>query len=328
MLKIIMIISAMLHTFIVMSMDVLGNNMGAALNYADVFQRGLGGQKFTVGVRFSALYDAAGTSTNQFKYIDGKTIKIPVLTVTGMVDTTRDTIGTATRKVDNAWETKTLSHDRTFRTLVDPADIDETNMAVSIGNITSVFVNEELFPEMDKYMASKLFTEVTAYGTINNDAVATAANVLAVFDKFMTALDESEVPEEGRYLYVTPAINALLKEALNNSRQLGTAQAGNDVSRIINMIDDVKRVTVPSSRMKEAYVFTVGAVPAAGADQINMILVHPKAVIAPIKIDQILIDEPSALSDGKALYFQRQYWDAFLLEQKAAGCQINATVVA
>ena len=115
----------------------------AALNYADVFQRGLQGQKFTVGVKFSDLYDPSGTSTSAFKYGDGKTIKIPVLTVTGLVDHNRDSITTATRKYDNAWETKTLAHDRNFRTLVDPADIDETNMAASIGNITSVFVNEE-----------------------------------------------------------------------------------------------------------------------------------------------------------------------------------------
>jgi hypothetical protein len=295
----------------------------AALNYADVFQRGLQGQKFTVGVKFSDLYNPSTTNTNSFRYVDGQTIKIPVLTVTGMVDSTRDSITAYSRKVDNAWETKTLAHDRTFQTLVDPADIDETNMALSIGNITSVFVNEELFPEMDKYMASKLFTDVDNYGTISNAAVTTSAEVLAEFDAFMEALDEAEVPEEGRILYVTPAINTLLKGAVDRRFDNQT-----DLSRIIATLDNVKKVVVPSSRMYEAYDFTTGAVPAAGADTINMILVHPKAVIAPIKIDQIYIDEPSAKTGGKSLYFQRQYWDAFLLEQKAGGCQINATVVA
>lgn len=295
----------------------------AVLNYADVFQRGLQGQKFTVGVKFADLYNPSTTSTNSFKYVDGQTIKIPVLTVTGMVDSTRDTITAYSRKVDNAWETKTLAHDRTFQTLVDPADIDETNMALSIGNITSVFVNEELFPEMDKYMASKLFTDVTAYGTISNAAVATSANVLAVFDTFMEALDEAEVPEDGRILYVTPAINTLLKGAVDRRFDNQT-----DLTRVIASLDNVKKVVVPAARMKESYNFTTGAVPAAGADQINMILVHPKAVIAPIKIDSIYIDEPSATTGGKSLYFQRQYWDAFLLAQKAGGCQINATIVA
>ena len=295
----------------------------AALNYADVFQRGLQGQKFTVGVKFSDLYNPSTTSTNSFRYVDGKTIKIPVLTVTGMVDSTRDSITAYSRKVDNAWETKTLSHDRTFQTLVDPADIDETNMALSIGNITSVFVNEELFPEMDKYMASKLYTDASAAGNISNAAVTTSAEVLAEFDAFMEALDDAEVPEEGRILYVTPAINTLLKGAVDRRFDNQT-----NLSRVIASLDNVKKVVVPSSRMYEAYDFTVGATPAAGADTINMILVHPKAVIAPIKIDQIYIDEPSAKTGGKSLYFQRQYWDAFLLDEKANACQINATVVA
>jgi hypothetical protein len=294
----------------------------AALNYAEVYQRALQGQKFTVGVKFSDLYNPSTTSTSAFKYVDGQTIKIPVLTVTGMVDSTRDSITAYSRKVDNAWETKTLSHDRTFQTLVDPADIDETNMALSIGNITSVFTTEELFPEMDKYMASKLYTDAATAGNISNAAVTTGAEVLAEFDSFMEALDEAEVPEEGRILYVTPAINTLLKGAVD--RRFDNQK---DLSRIIASLDNVKKVIVPSSRMKEAYDFTLGAVAAAGADQINMILIHPKAVIAPVKIDQIYIDEPSAKTGGKSLYFQRQYWDAFLLAEKADGCQINATVV-
>jgi len=299
----------------------------AVVNYADVYQQALNGQKFTGGVRFADLYDPSGTSTNAFKYVDGKTIKIPVLTVSGMVDSTRDSITAYARKVDNAWESKTLAHDRTFQTSVDPADIDETKMALSIGNITSVFTNEELFPEMDKYMSSKLYTDVDTYGTLNTDAVATSANVLTVFDTFMEALDEAEVPEDGRILYVTPAINSLIKQGLSASRQLGNAGSTTEVNRIVSILDNVKRVTVPSGRMKSLYDFTIGAVADAAAVQINMILVHPKAVIAPLKIDQIYIDEPSAKTGGKSLYFQRQYWDAFLLEQKAAGCQVNAVAV-
>ena len=114
----------------------------AALNYAEVFQAGLTGQKFTVGVKFAELYDPSGTNTNMIKFLGGKIIQISVLTVDGMRDHNRDTIALATRRHDNTWEAKTLSHDRYWETLVDPVDVDETNMEVTIGNITSVFVNE------------------------------------------------------------------------------------------------------------------------------------------------------------------------------------------
>lgn len=294
----------------------------AELTYAVIYQQALA-QKYTSGVKFAKLYDPSGTDTNRFKFMGGNTIKIPKLSVTGMVDHNRDQVTAYSRKVDNSYETKVLSHDRDFDTLVDPADIDETNMALTIGNITRVFTTEELFPEMDKYMASKLYSEVATYGTINNDAVTTSAEVLNVFDKFMENMDEGDVPEDGRILYVTPAINTLLKNAVDRRFQNEPS-----INRIIASLDNVERVTVPSGKMKEVYDFTEGAVAGVGADQINMILVHPKSVIAPVKIDEIYIDEPSAKTKGKSLYFQRQYWDVFLLEERAVGCQINATIVA
>jgi hypothetical protein len=298
----------------------------AALNYAEVYQKALA-QKFHVGVKFAELYDAGGTSTNMFKFVDGKTIKIPRLTVTGMKDTNRDGLVTAARRVDNTWETKELSHDRQWDTLVDPSDIDETNEALTIGNITSVFNNEELYPEMDAYMASKLYADLGTFsGTINNDAVTTGAEVLAVFDKLMTNMDDEGVNEEGRILYVTPAINALLKAAITASRRADTG--AEDLTRIVSTIDNVKRVTVPSARMKSAYDFTTGFAAASGAVQINMVLVHPKAVIAPIKVSESYLDEPSAKTNGKYYYFQRQYWDAFILERKVGGVQVNAVAEA
>ena len=301
----------------------------AALNYADIFQQGLTGQKFTVGVKFSALYDPSGTNTSMVKFLGGKTVQISVLTVSGMRDHNRDGLSLATRRHDNSWEPHTLAHDRYWETLVDPADVDETNMATSIGNITAVFVNEELFPEMDKYMASKLYADALA-GNKREAAtypVGTAEQVLAEFDKMMEVMDEGEIPEDGRIVYMTPPINTLLKNALTASRQLGTVNANDTINRLINILDNVAKVVVPSGRMKSAYVFTDGAVAAVGAEQINIILVHPKAILAPIKVESVFIDEPSAKTQGKSLYYQRKYWDVFVLAQKTNGLQINYTNV-
>lgn len=301
----------------------------AALNYASIFQQGLAGQKFKVGVKFSDLYDVSGTSTNLIKYMGGKVIQIAVLTVSGMRDHNRGALTLATRRHDNSWEPHTLAHDRYWETLVDPADVDETNMAASIGNITSVFVSEELFPEMDKYMASALFSQAAAGNkrASGTYAVATSANVLTEFDAMMEKMDDNEIPEEGRILYVRASVKRLLKEAFSNARQIGTSAAGEDVNRLVQRIDDVKIVTVPSARLYSEYVFTDGAVAADGADTINMILVHPKAILAPVKVDSVYIDEPSAKTQGKSLYYQRKYWDAFLLAQKTNGLLINYTSV-
>lgn len=291
------------------------------LNYATQYQEALV-QKFTKGASFGALYNTP--NNNIIKWTGPKTIQIPSIKVGGYTDVDRNVVGGYTRRVDNSFEPKTLAHDREFRTLVDPVDIDETNMAVSIANITRVFVNEESIPEHDKYMASKLYSEFTGFGKTADVTALTAANVLGVFDTFMLEMDEAEVPQEGRILYVTPAVKKLLKEAEQIQRTLDIKGAGeNAINRNVYSLDDVTIVTVPSSRMKTAYNFTSGAVADPTAKQINMILIHPLSVVAPQKYEFVDVDTPSAATGGKYLYYERKYWDVFLLQAKADGVKFN-----
>ena len=105
----------------------------ALVNYATNYLQALQ-QKFNAQLSFNALYNSPN-NTN-IRFVNAKTIQIPRLSVGGFVDVDRDTVGEFSRRVDNDWETKTLEHDREFRTLVDPMDIDETNMALSINSST------------------------------------------------------------------------------------------------------------------------------------------------------------------------------------------------
>jgi hypothetical protein len=291
-------------------------------NYAELYQQALQ-QRFAEGLMFNALYNTPNNRT--IKWINAKTIQIPRITTGGFVDVDRDVVGNFTRRADNSWETKTLEHDREFRTLVDPADIDETNMALSIANITRVFNDEQKIPEMDKYMASKLYAEFLAYGGTAATTALDETNVLSVFDTFMEEMDDAEVPQKGRILYVTPAVKKLLKQAKEIQRTLNVSGNNGSVNRNVYDLDDVEIVTVPSSRMKTAYNFTDGAVPDATAKQINMILIHPLAIVAPQKYEFVDLDEPSAATGGKYLYYERKYWDVFILEKKVAGVKFHIT---
>ncbi|PFD98915.1 capsid protein [Bacillus sp. AFS023182] len=289
-------------------------------NYAQNYQQALQ-QKFSQGLSFIELYD---TPNNQnIKWINAKTIQIPRVTTGGFTDVDRDVVGSYTRRADNDWETKTLTHDREYKTLVDPQDVDETNMALSISNITRVFNDEQKIPEMDKFMASKLYSEFGSYGQTANTTALTVDNVLSVYDDFMMEMDDAEVPQEGRILYVTPQVKKLLKQAKDIQRSLDVGANNGNVDRNIYSLDDVKVKTVPSSRMKTAYNFTNGAVPDAAAKQINMILVHPSTVISPQKYEFVSLDAPSATTSGKWFYYERKYWDAFLIEKKVPGIKFN-----
>ncbi|PFX49725.1 capsid protein [Bacillus pseudomycoides] len=295
----------------------------ATLNYASQYQQALI-QKFSNGLSFGALYS---TPNNKIvKWTGAKTIMIPRIKVGRYTDVNRDVVGGYTRRVDNSFEPKTLGHDREFSTLVDPVDVDETNMAVTIANITRVFNEEEAIPEHDKYMASKLYAEYTGAGKVADSTALTVANILGVFDQLMFEMDEAEVPQTGRILYVTPAIKKLLKEAEGIQRDLDIkGRSENDVARGISSLDDVDIVSVPSSRMKTAYNFTNGAVPDAAAKQINMILIHPLSVVSPQQYEFVDLESPSASTRGKYFYYERKYWDVFILGAKVDGVKFNIT---
>ena len=283
----------------------------AVLNYAEQYARALANAYPSV-LHFAALRSAENDS--RYQWVNGNTIKIPTLTTTGRVDADRDTITVAKRNYNNAWELKTLRNHRKWSTLLHPMDIDETNQVASIQNITQVYNETQKFPEMDSYLISRLYADWVAAGGKADTTVLTEENILQKFDAFMEAMDEARVPASGRILYVTPAINTVLKNAKELSRSIKNGESA--ISRSVHSLDDVRIESVPSSLMKTIYDFTEGAVPGVGTKQIHMLLVHPSAVITPEKYAFSQLDAPSAGSEGKYVYFEEAYDDVFILNQR------------
>jgi hypothetical protein len=289
-----------------------------AYNYATVFQSRLE-QKYAKELTSADLT----TASDKVKWVGGKDIKIPRLDVAGYKDHNRKG-GWNRQGLSNDYETKTLQHDRDVEFFVDIMDVDETNQTLTAANVTTVFEQEQAIPEMDKYRYSKLYAEFTSYGGTANTVALTAANVLQVFDALMEAMDNAGVPQSGRILYVTPSVNKLLKQA-DEMRRIINVQANNGVvDRAVHSLDDVKLKTVQPDRLKTVYDFTDGAVPGVGAKQINMILVHPSAVLAPVKHSAIYLWEPGGHQNGDGwLYQNRKYSDLFIIQRKIDGVQFN-----
>ena len=301
----------------------------ATLNYATNYERTLD-QAFPYVLNFGALY--ATPNNGRYRWVNAKTIEIPRISTTGRVSANRDTIGTASRNYDNSWETKTLANERKWSTLVHPMDVDETNMATTIGNITRVFNEENKFPEMDAYLISKLYSAWTTSvssenytGKVADKTVLSTSNILQVFDNMMLNMDNARVPANGRILYVTHEVKSMLKEAQGISRSFNVQDSNKSIDRIVNRLDEVEVIGVPASLMKTAYNFTTGYAPSPTADQINMFLVHPLAVITPVKYTFAQLEAPSAMSEGKYVYYEESYEDAFILNNKADALQFNIT---
>ncbi len=302
-----------------------------ALNYATEYQRALE-QAFPYALYFGALYSTP--NNGRFRWVNAKTIEIPSISTTGRTDADRDSISTAQRNYNNAWETKTLVNERKWSTLVHPKDIDQTNMATSIANITRVFNEEQKFPEMDAYTISKIYSDWTtsiagdaahdAYTGKTADTTAlTVANILSVFDQLMLNMDNARVPVTGRILYVTNEVGVLLKSAQGISRSIDVESGPNGIDRRVNRLDEVQIIHVPSQLMKTAYNFTTGWAVGTGAKQINMCLIQPTAVITPVSYTFSKLDAPSALSEGKYYYYEESFEDVFILNKKADAIQFN-----
>lgn len=296
--------------------------MPNTINYATQFLADIQ-QKYSRELLTSDL------TTQNVTFLNANTIKIPFLVVGGYKNHSRNG-GFNAQDVEKKDQTKTLTFDRDVELFVDSMDVDESNQTVTAANVTNVFITEHAIPETDAYRLSKTYADYITSGEDNpagvpDKTVLTAENVLSVFDGYMSAMDDAEVPEDGRVLYVTPAVSDLIKHAVGISRSIQSGDAADSsIKRVINALDNVKIVKVPSGRMKTAYDFSDGFKPAVGAKQINMMLVHPRSVIAVDKHSYIRLWPEGTHTKGDGwLYQNRKYGDLFVLNNRKDGIKIN-----
>ena len=294
----------------------------AVLEYADIFKnvlRELYGQSLTS----FALYN----SNTDLQIINGKQLKIPKLSVSGYKDHTRGSLGFNTGSYANDYEVKTLDHDRDIEFVIDPMDVDETNLVVTVANIQKRFESTQAIPEADCYTYSKIYAEAARVGAKVKTAAITAANVLADFDDNLEAMTEAGVPLDRVILYCTPAYKKLLKNAEGIQRTLQVTGDAN-IDRRVRSVDDIKTIQeVPSARLKTLYDFTEGCTPDTSAKQINYILIDPESQVSRNKYSYIKLFTPGTDSRtaDNYLYQNRKYNGTFAIDElMAAGCIIHA----
>ena len=285
------------------------------LNYAMVYSDQLA-QAFPNALNFGALY--ATENNGRFRFKGGKTIEIPVIHTTGRTASDRDSVDALSRNYENSWEEKVLTNQRKWSTLIHPADVDQTNYAATIANITSVFNNEHKFPEMDAYTVSKIYNDWTNLGEDPVSLTITSENVLSTFDDLMARMSEARVPVSGRILYVTPTVMKALKNASAIGRSFDVKNGG-DINRTVTTLDGVSVVEVPASLMRTVYDFDDGWNISPDSLQISMMLIHPESVITPVSYEFACLDEPSASTGGKYVYYEESFEDVFVLANRANG---------
>lgn len=256
----------------------------------------------------------------RFRPLNGKTVMIPIVSTTGARAANRDSIdGSFSRNFDIDWQACTLTMDREWDTLVDPLDVVETNEVATIANVTRVFNELQKIPEQDAYMSMKLAGFAGVHGGTSTESL-TSSTILTEWDKALEYMTNQRVNRDRVKCKITPAAYKLLKQATGMTRFIEVTNGIRDVDRNIARLDGVEIMEVPADMMKTAYTFTSGwAVNTASAQQINFLLYDPDAIAAPIVYDVSMMSPGSAQTKGKDIYYERYYYDVFMLAQRGAG---------
>lgn len=287
------------------------------INYAAEYSRAI-----AEAYPYLSYFGAIWGSENSTKYKPGmgNTVYIPTLSVKGAHAADRDNMsGAFARNFNNAFVSRTLEMDREWETLVDPMDMEETNDVAVLANITKEFNQQQKVPEMDAYLAAKLYSFTTP-----DTVTLSAANVLTKWDAYLESMSDARVPLARVQAYMTPEVYTMLKQTAGVTRFIDAGGAEQGINRGVKSLDSVQVNVVPSDIMQSSFVFTEGWAAASGAKQINMILVDPLAVAAPVKYETSMMSAPAAQSKGKYLYYERYYYGAFAMPNRTGGIIVNA----
>lgn len=199
--------------------------------------------------------------------------------------------------LDATTEEFTLKNDRSFTFAIDKLDKNETGDQLAAASALARQVREVVIPEVDTYVYG-----VMAAGAGHKPAavVLTKDNIYTEIIKASNALDNSEVPETGRVILVTPDVYLLMKQCKDITME---TDIGNDMRLrgVISNLDGCSVIKVPSKRLPENFGF---------------MMAHPVATVAPTKLEDYKTHQDPPGISGE-LVEGRICYDAFVLENKA-----------
>ena len=197
-----------------------------------------------------------------------------------------------------------LSKDRSFIFNIDKMDQDETAQQLAAASALARELREVVIPEIDAYVFGEMVDGAGTVVSSDDYAALTKNNVYEKILAGVETLDDNEVTDSGRVLIVTPATYAILKQAA----QFDNCDVGAEarLNGVIGILDGMKVIKVPASRLPEGVQF---------------IVCHPSATVRPVKLEDFNVHSDTPLSSGD-IVTGRIVYDAFVLDNKAKGIYV------
>lgn len=227
--------------------------------------------------------------------------------------------------VTASWRAYTPQWDRARQFLVDIADNSES-IGLAFGTLANEFMRTKVVPETDAVRFAA-YAAGAAAANKATETLSTSSGVIGAIDDATAALDDAEVPYEGRILFVNPTIYKLIKGGVTRMVMNGD----NNIDYNVEMYNDMRLITVPSGRFNTQITLAqpedhddAGGYTAAGST-INYMIVHPSAVMQAVKLAMPRIFSPQEVQQATAWQYDfRQYHGAWVKHQKANGIYVSA----
>lgn len=268
----------------------------------------------------SAILDTA----NQFvRFIGADTVNIYNLNPVGMANYDRNA-GFVPGDVTGTWHPYALETDRGRSYQVDVLDNDET-LGLTMGYLLNTVERQHIIPEVDAYRFAQYAAGADA-GNVVTETLSAGAATVASIDTASVALDNAEVPYEGRILFVSPATYGLLKGGI--TRMIMNDER--DVNYGVDMYNDMRVIRVPQGRFNTQITLNAptasngaGGFTASG-DNINYMIVHPSAVLQVMKHYAARVFSPEQNIEADAWRVQPRFaHGAWVLAHKKNGIYVS-----
>ena len=133
---------------------------------------------------------------------------IPKMAMQGLADYSRNS-GYVKGDVTMTNETVKCNFDRGRMFTIDTMDDLET-AGLAFGRLAGEFIRTKVAPELDAFRFAS-YSAISGVGK-REETLADGSAVIAALRAGITAMDEAEVPETDRFLYITPTLHGMVSD--------------------------------------------------------------------------------------------------------------------
>lgn len=245
---------------------------------------------------------------------------IPKISMDGLADYGRNS-GYVNGSIDFNFETVKCNFDRGRMFQVDVMDNIET-MGMVFGKLSSEFVRTKVIPELDAFRMAT-YASLENISTVAAADLTTGAAVISALRAATTKMNNDEVPESNRILFIETGLKGLIDD-------LDTTKSKEVLKKFSQIIE------MPQNRFYTAITQLTGAegqeaggyTRAVGANNINFLVVEKSAAIQFAKRVNSKIISPEQNQDADAYkYGYRQVAIADGYENKRSGIYLHKSTV-